>query len=399
MSANRVAAVNPPIDDTDPIRKFSIDPGSHTDWQKQAKSLQKGSRYGISVSTPHHRYGHRIADALFETPGRCPKSLRTKKFVFNFWPLCVCVSLLPNWRFWDRQSCPAVADALRAKYPLASISSAGVTLCGLPLESPASDSGLVWGTTSYVDSFLEQTLSQLDMRLRALSRFLTVLGPGTVAAHASLHVLRINLLSRFVHLFRFLPVDRSLQLAREVDDRILPWLQESLDLPLASPPVRIILQTPTAHGGLSLLRMHHEALLHCISGLLALPAEGVPLTLPEQDSLTLAVAALHRLTGVQAATATAHLLPHRRAAHLRRLVYESLARSLVDSCPWLLPPPLDANALKAGVTVRFQFRLLLGWYEAVGSQHAHCACVEACLCCPLSHTYFPSVCPVPVRHH
>ena len=105
-----------------------------------------------------------------------------------------------------------------------------------------------------------------------------------------------------------------------------------------------------------------------ISALLALPAEGVPLTPTELGSLTLATAVLQRLTGVNAAQATARLLPHRRAAHLRRVVYDALAKNLVDVCPWLLPPPLDATALKARVTVRFQYRLLLGWYEAMGSQ-------------------------------
>ena len=33
VAANRVAAINPPIDDTDPIRKFSIDPGIHKNLQ------------------------------------------------------------------------------------------------------------------------------------------------------------------------------------------------------------------------------------------------------------------------------------------------------------------------------------------------------------------------------
>ena len=33
-------------------------PGSHMDLQNPQNSLQKGSRYGISVSTPHRRYGH-----------------------------------------------------------------------------------------------------------------------------------------------------------------------------------------------------------------------------------------------------------------------------------------------------------------------------------------------------
>ena len=43
VAANRVTAINPPIDATDPIRKFSIDPGSHTDSQTKQNSLQKGS--------------------------------------------------------------------------------------------------------------------------------------------------------------------------------------------------------------------------------------------------------------------------------------------------------------------------------------------------------------------
>ena len=42
VTANRVAAVDPPIDDTDPIRKFSIDPGSHIDLQNPAKFSPKG---------------------------------------------------------------------------------------------------------------------------------------------------------------------------------------------------------------------------------------------------------------------------------------------------------------------------------------------------------------------
>ena len=69
VSANRVAAINPPIDDTDPIRKFSIDPpGVTRTGQNKQNSLQKGSRYGISVSTPHRRYGHRLRMPFLRTP-------------------------------------------------------------------------------------------------------------------------------------------------------------------------------------------------------------------------------------------------------------------------------------------------------------------------------------------
>ena len=137
-----------------------------------------------------------------------------------------------------------------------------------------------------------------------------------------------NLLPRFVRLFRFLPVDRCFQLAREVESCTLPWLCERLDLPLDHPAVRAILQTPTAHGGLSLLRLHLEALLRCISGLLALPVEGAPLTPAETGHCSSS-----RLTVVNAPASSAHLLPHHRAAHLRRLVYEALAQDLVHRCP------------------------------------------------------------------
>ena len=42
VSANRVAGINPPIDATDLRRKFSINPGSHMDWQNPAEFFPKG---------------------------------------------------------------------------------------------------------------------------------------------------------------------------------------------------------------------------------------------------------------------------------------------------------------------------------------------------------------------
>ena len=41
VSAIRVVALNPLIDDTDPIQKFSIDPGSHMDLQNPAQFSPK----------------------------------------------------------------------------------------------------------------------------------------------------------------------------------------------------------------------------------------------------------------------------------------------------------------------------------------------------------------------
>ena len=65
MAANRVAAINPPIDDTDLIRKFSVDPGSHMGLPNLAESSLKGSRSGIWVYRPNIVDMDTIADAFF----------------------------------------------------------------------------------------------------------------------------------------------------------------------------------------------------------------------------------------------------------------------------------------------------------------------------------------------
>ena len=58
VEANRVAAMNPPIDDTDPIRKFSSDPGSHTHLQNPAEFSSKG------VADTEFQYRPHIVDTV-----------------------------------------------------------------------------------------------------------------------------------------------------------------------------------------------------------------------------------------------------------------------------------------------------------------------------------------------
>ena len=59
----------PPIDDTDPIRKFSIDPRGPHGLAKTSRILSKKEfQYGISVSTPHRRYGHPLRTPFLRTP-------------------------------------------------------------------------------------------------------------------------------------------------------------------------------------------------------------------------------------------------------------------------------------------------------------------------------------------
>ena len=61
----RVAAINPPFDDTDPIRKFGIDSGSHTDWQNPAEFSPKGKPIRNFSIDPTSSIRTSIADAIF----------------------------------------------------------------------------------------------------------------------------------------------------------------------------------------------------------------------------------------------------------------------------------------------------------------------------------------------
>ena len=63
-----------------PIRKFSIDPGSHVDLQNAAEFSPKGKPIRNSVSTPHRRYGHdcgrRFCGRHYRDSIEPPKSLK-----------------------------------------------------------------------------------------------------------------------------------------------------------------------------------------------------------------------------------------------------------------------------------------------------------------------------------
>ena len=65
----------PPIDNRNPVRKFSIDPlRLQNQWDNSASTdsprqrIKEKSRYGNSVSTPRRRYGHRLRNPFLRTP-------------------------------------------------------------------------------------------------------------------------------------------------------------------------------------------------------------------------------------------------------------------------------------------------------------------------------------------
>ena len=68
VAANIFAAINPPIDGTDPIREFSIDPGGHTDLQNRAEVFPKGKPIRNFSIDPTLSIRTRLRPPFFRTP-------------------------------------------------------------------------------------------------------------------------------------------------------------------------------------------------------------------------------------------------------------------------------------------------------------------------------------------
>ena len=68
VAANRVAAINPPNDDTDPMRNFSIDPGIHTNVQNSAEFSQKGKPIRTFSIDPISSIRTRLRTPILPTP-------------------------------------------------------------------------------------------------------------------------------------------------------------------------------------------------------------------------------------------------------------------------------------------------------------------------------------------
>ena len=168
------------------------------------------------------------------------------------------------------------------------------------------------------------------------------------ALHSALHVLRINLLPRYIHLFRFLSLHLTLPWARLIDTGIRNWLASQLD----SPASHAILAAPVAHAGLGLTTLQYEAPLHCLFGHLALTAGGAcPATAREQASCDLAVAEIMRLSGLYVWECTRHLLPHRRAGQQEFLL--RIQRRMLEANPFPTPPELHPGNCQVGCLVPF----------------------------------------------
>ena len=65
VAADRVAAINPPIDDMDPIRKFNIDPGKPHGPAKPSRTLSKREADTECQYRPHIVDTDTIAEPIF----------------------------------------------------------------------------------------------------------------------------------------------------------------------------------------------------------------------------------------------------------------------------------------------------------------------------------------------
>ena len=165
---------------------------------------------------------------------------------------------------WDPRDDAAWRTRFQEAYPGSRVSADGVTVCGLPvaeLHTQDIDWTLAWGTDPFLAAALRAAQTNLAHRLRALSQFCLLLGPESVAAHVAVQVLRVNLLPRFTHLFRFVPLRLTLPWARDLDLDLLQWLEQLLRLPLRSPATTWALLTPPSRGGLGLTPLVVDVLL------------------------------------------------------------------------------------------------------------------------------------------
>ena len=205
----------------------------------------------------------------------------------------------------------------------------------------------------------------LQAGLRTLATFVNHMGPHTEALHIALSVVRVQLLTRHVHLARFCQREVFHRWSAEIDRDIMTWLAHILDLPLDTPAARSVLAVPMSRGGLGFLHPQHEAALHYLQAVLPLVGEWS--SDGDGDHLHRNVAEaleyLNHHARVDLRPLVAHLEPHRQPKRLRELFYERLAVQMQDVCPWLVPPGLPTTP-DGELSYRWMLKCQLSWYTA-----------------------------------
>ena len=96
---------------------------------------------------------------------------------------------------------PRLAEAC----PNATFTSEGLLLCGIPvdvLDELPPEGAFPLGRPTFTQTMLERLRRKLQIRLGALAALIDALGPSSPALHLAIQILRVNLQSSFVHVFR-----------------------------------------------------------------------------------------------------------------------------------------------------------------------------------------------------
>ena len=175
----------------------------HTNSRKDfAENSRNGNRTKRSTVSGLVAYAD---DALLVTPiANAARALQQWQNLLR--PLGPTLNLA-KLEMWNPDGHAIPAD-LQEACPDLRVCEQGFRICGLPLDKvddldPLADQP--WGSDTFTERFLQQSRDALQARLRVLAAFVIHHGPHTEALHIALHILRVNLCSRCVHLYRFCP--------------------------------------------------------------------------------------------------------------------------------------------------------------------------------------------------
>ena len=258
----------------------------------------------------------------------------------------------------------AIPPRLAEACPSAKFSSEGLLICGIPVDRSGElpdDAAQPLGNASFTSAFLEQLRMKLRLRLNALSALTDALGPSSSAAHLAVHILRVNLQTAFVHIFRACHRTVVHAWAGQLQEDVQTWLSDLLHCPWGGPASQLAVALPLRHAGLGILNFQYEAALHFVHGALALN-DNATLSLGNSetwsDEIGSAIGFLERVSGIDIETIASPKPPRRQGRVIRAHFYDAMAKQPYDMVPGLQPAGKDAASLSLHV------RWLLAWYVA-----------------------------------
>ena len=266
-------------------------------------------------------------------------------------------------------SLQAIPPCLAEACPTATFAKDGLLLCGIPVdvhdELPP-EGAFPLGHQTFTQTVLDRLRRKLQIRLRALTALIDALGPSSPALHLAVQILRVNLQTSFVHVFRAVSWETTHAWALHLQQDIHAWLTEHLQCSMAGPAAQLAIAMPLRYAGLGLLNFQYEAALHFLTGALALN-DSHSLTLANSETwsaeVSQAIAFVERVSHIDVEQIAGPRPPARQGRALRRHFYDAMAKQLRDMLPQLIPSGQDDESQALHI------RAILAWYTASPDTH------------------------------